>query len=167
MADPITLSALALTAAAGATTAYGTIVAGNRADEAAQFKARQLEQASAESRAVGQAGATERRREAKLTLSSLQARASASAGDASDAGIIHLAEDIANRGEFRAFSEMYTGENRARGLMDMAKASEMEGDAAKEGSKYSAAGTILSTGGSMFKTYGTMKAPRAAAPSYG
>lgn len=159
MADPITLSALALTAAGGATTAFGTIVAGQRSDDAAQFKAAQLEGAAAESRAAASNQAFERRREATLTLSSLQARAAAFAGDASDPGVVKLGEDIANRGEYRALSEMYTGENRARGLIDAAKGARAEGAAAEEGAGYAAAGTLLSSAGSMFKTYGTMSNP--------
>lgn len=156
MADPITLTTMALMAAGGAVTAAGTIVSGKRADEAAQFKAAQLEQAAGESRAAASNQAFERRRAAGLTLSSLQARAAAFAGDASNPGIIKLGSDIAQRGEYQALSEMYTGENRARGLTDAAVGARMEGDAAKEASYYAAGGTILSAAGGMGKTYGTM-----------
>lgn len=165
--DPITIGALALTAAGTAVTAAGTLVGGARAEESAEFRAQQIEGAAAESRAAAQRQAFERRRAAKLTLSSLQARSAAFAGDASDPGIVRLAGDIAARGEYQALAEMYTGENRARGLTDEAMGTRMSGAAARQGSYFAAGGQVLSGLGGMFKTYGSMSSPGSRAPTYG
>jgi hypothetical protein len=165
--DPITGTALALTAAGTAVSAAGTIAggkaaadAGARAKEGYDFKALQEEQAAQESRAVGQRAALEKRREARFLTSKLQARAAASGGAADDPGVIDLAGDIAERGEYDALMEMFKGENRARGLEDSATGSRMTGEAAyaegqakRDAAELSAMGTIISGAGSMFRQY--------------
>lgn len=139
--------------------AAGQLMAGAAAKESADYRAEQLDMAATESRAASQRQAFERRRAAKLTLSSLQARAAAEGGDASNPGIIKLGGDIASRGEYQALSELYLGENRARGLTDEATASRISGSAARTGSYFSAAGTLASGFGSMLGTYGKLAAP--------
>lgn len=154
--------ALPLMLAGTAVSSIGTLVGGEMAAKAAEtssaFKAAQLDQAAAESRAAGQAQAFERRRQARLALSTLQARA-AQGGDTTSPGILDLTGDIAQRGEYQALAEMYAGENRARGLMDTATATRMEGeataDAARTGSYFKAGGTLLSGAGGMYSTYAT------------
>lgn len=161
--DPLTATALVLTAAGTAVTAAGTIAGGKRAQEAAEFRAQQMDAAAPESVAVAQRQAFERRRAAKLTLSSLQARAAAQGGGG-DPDIVKISGDIAQRGEYQALSEMWTGEARAAGLRTEAGGARATGKAAVEGSYYSAAGTILSGLGGMAKTYGQMTAPPAPGP---
>ena len=189
MADPITLGALALTAAGTAVSAVGTIAGGNAlaaagqagaaaAKQAAQanagaleYRAQQEEMAANEARSAGQRGAIERRQAGKLLLSSLQARSAASGGSADDPSTLNLASKIAQRTEYQALTEMFTGESRARGLEDQAKGSRYsaetgliegnmranaalrEGEARKSASYLSAAGTIIGGAGSMFGTF--------------
>lgn len=154
MADPITMTAMALMAAGSVVKGAGTIYAGTKAEESAEFKARQLEQAADESRAAAQRQAFDRRKQAEDTLSRIRARAAAFSGDATNPSIVKLESDVAGRGEYYFLSEMYSGENRARGLEDAAMGARAEGRAAKTGSYFSAAGTILSGAGSMAATYG-------------
>lgn len=145
--------ALAATVIGGAVSAAGTLAAGKSAKEAQYFKAAQEDQAAQESRAASQRQALEKRRMTGLALSKVQAGAAASGAGAADPGIIKIASDIAGRGEYQALTDMYTGENRARGLEDMAMGDRMTGDAARTGSYYKAAGTLLSTGGSFYDRY--------------
>lgn len=175
MADPITLGALALTAAGTAVTAAGTIAGGNaaadagsRAQQALEFRAKQEDQAAQESRAISQRGALEKRREGTLLTSKLQARAAAGGGGADDPGVLNLAGDIAQRSEYDALFEMFKGENRARGLEDTAVGSRMSGDAAlaegrakQSAAKLSAIGTIIGGAGSMYRSYNKLPEARA------
>lgn len=172
--DPITMTVA--TVAGGAIQAAGTIMGGNAAaaagkaqQDAQYFKAAQEEQAAQESRAASQRLALDKAREGRLLQSKLQANAAASGGGAADPTILNLAGGIAARSEYESLLEMYKGENRARGLEDSAIGSRMTGDAAKaEGdakrtaSYFSAAGTLIGSAGSAYKTYkGTPS------PSYG
>ena len=164
--DPITISALALTGAGTAASAMGTLMggsaaaaAGAAAQQAAEFTARQQKMGAREARSVGQLAMFEKRKETDLLQSKLQARAAASGGGATDPGVVNLTGDIAQRGEYQALTEMYKGESKARGLVDAAMASQMqgaaalaEGEAKKRAATMSAVGTILGGAGSMFKT---------------
>ena len=169
--DPLTLTAL--TVAGGALSAGGTLIggaasaaAGESAQKANYFKATQEEMAAQESRAASQRASLDKQRETGLLQSKLQARAAASGGGASDPGVLDLAGDIAGRGEYESLLEMYKGENRARGLEDAAMGSRMTGDAAlaegkaKQSASYlSAAGTIVGSAGSAYRTYNKIPDP--------
>lgn len=170
--DPVTLTAI--TVAGAALSAGGTLVggaasaaAGKSAQQAGYFRATQEEQAAQESRAAAQRAALEKKRETGLIQSKLQARAAASGGGADDPGVLDLAGDIAGRGEYEALTEMYRGENRARGLEDAAIGSRMSGDAAlaegkakQTASYFSAAGTLVGGAGSAYRTYNKLPEPR-------
>jgi hypothetical protein len=172
--DPVTMTVA--TVAGGAIQAAGTLMGGQaaadagRAQQGAQyFKAAQEEQAAQESRASQQRVALDKAREGRLLQSRLQANAAASGGGAADPTILDLSGGIAGRSEYESLLEMYKGENRARGLEDSAVGSRMSGDAAKaegdakkKASYFSAAGTLIGSAGSAYKTYkGTPS------PSYG
>jgi hypothetical protein len=171
--EPISMTTLAVASAAttmagSAVSAMGTIAGGNaaadagaRGQQAAYFTAAQQEQGAQESRAVAQRQALDNRHKADLVLSSLRARGAAGGTMVSDGDILDTAGEIAARGEFEALSDMYQGENRARGLMDQAVASRMTGDAAlaegiakKKASKLSAIGTIIGGAGSAMSSFG-------------
>ncbi len=167
MADPITLGFMALTAIGTGVSAMGTIAsgkaaeqAGRQAQQAREFEALQQEQAAQESRAAAQRQAIDKRREGQLLLSRLQARAAASGGGADDPTVLDLGGGIAERGEYEALTEMYRGENRARGLEDSAVGSRMtgealraEGEAKKRASRLSAFGTLIGGATSMYGQY--------------
>lgn len=154
MADPVSLGVMLSVAGTGLSAA-STIAGGKAAESDAKFRAAQLRQQGLESRAAGQRKAFEQRREGNLLMSRLQARAAASGGGADDPTVIKLGEDIAARSEYGALSEMFTGENRARGYEDSAAAALVSGKAAKQGSYLKAGGTILSGAGSMFSKFNT------------
>jgi hypothetical protein len=163
--DPVTMTVA--TVAAGAMSAAGTIMGGNASAAAGQsqrsaqyFKAAQEDQAAQESRAASQRTGLEKNRQATLLQSTLQANAAASGGGAADPTVIGLGQDIAGRGEYQSLMDMYTGENRARGIEDQAIGSRLTGDAqqaegeAKRTASYlSAAGTLVGSAGSAYRTY--------------
>jgi hypothetical protein len=170
--DPMTMTAL--TVAGGALSAGGTLIGGQAASQAGDsargaqyFKATQEDMAAQESRAASQREALDKGRQTTLVLSKLQAGAAGSGGGASDPGVLNLAGDIAGRGEYESLLDMFKGENRARGLQDEAIGSRLTGDAAKaEGdakrsaSYLSAAGTLIGSGGSAYRTYNKIPDPR-------
>lgn len=170
--DPMTMTALAV--GGGALSAGGTIMGGNAAAQAGQsqqqaqyFKATQEDMAAQESRASSQRTALDKGRDTTLLLSKLQANAASSGGGASDPGVLNIAGDIAGRGEYESLLDMYKGENRARGLEDEATGSRMTGDAAlaegkaKQSASYlSAAGTLIGSAGSAYRSYNKIPDPR-------
>ncbi len=161
--DPIT----ALTLVGAGVGAAGTIMGGNAAaaagksqQDAANFQAAQQEQAAAESRAAAQRVALDKGRETRLLESKLITTAAASGASPDGTNVQNLAGNIAARGEYESLLEMYKGENKARGLMDAAAGTRMsgaaaaaEGEAKQNASYLSAAGTIIGSGGSAYRTY--------------
>ena len=166
MADLATLALIgsALGAAVGA---VGTIVSGQQANQAAKLEAQQRERQAMEARAVGQKKMFERRKEGDLAQSRLVALAAKSSGDTTDPTILNLGQDIDERTEYGALSELALGENRGRGFEDMAAAARYKGKAALTGSKFSAAGNFLSSVGTFGTQYSKLKNPNQYGYGYG
>lgn len=158
---PLAAAATVISAVAGVAgtlvSMQGAQAAASAQNQAKQFEAAQREQQAQESRAASQRQALEHQRQGQLAQSQLQARAAASGAGASDETVIGLGEDIAGRSEYQRLMDMYTGENRARGYDDAAKASRMEGDAALTAGRYRSTGTLLSGVGSLAETAGKIK----------
>jgi hypothetical protein len=140
--------------------AAGIKAQGRAAQQAAEYKAKQLEQQAQQTRAAAQRQALERTREGDLARSTLVARAAASGGGAADETVLGLGEQIAGRSEYERLMEMFKGEDAAIGMEDAAKASRAGGEAAVEGARYaargarlSAIGTIADGASSMFSKY--------------
>jgi hypothetical protein len=175
MADPVTMLGAGTAISAGSTLLGGFFGASAAEDQArlqqagAEFEAKQLEQAAGESRAASQRQMFERQRLTKLALSNLRARAGAGGDAATSGDVLRLTEDIAGRGEYQALSELYTGENRARGLELNAAAKRYEGKAKVYGADRAGfatrAGSVLSSGGTLLTGLGSSKV--AAAKLYG
>lgn len=194
MADPFSWAALA-SAAAGGVSAAGTIAGGNAAASQyyrqanqnrigaayglmeAQNEATQLRMAADESRAASQRKAQETNWQTGQVLSKLQAGAAAGGGSARDATIGQLGAQIKQTGDFQSLMEMYSGENRARGLEDSANTAMYRGQmknyglltdadtaamAARTGqtnAMLGAAGTILGAGASIGMNYAQLNRP--------
>jgi hypothetical protein len=155
--------------AGSAVSAMGTIAGGEAAAAAGQaqagmyeFKALQEEQAAAEARAAAQREAMEERREGRFAQSTLQARSAADGGMSTDTTPMMLGAELAARSEYGALMETYKGENKARGLEDQATLDRMqaqaaiaEGEAKKQASMFSAAGTLIGGFGSAFSKAGS------------
>src|SRR5262245_26917803 len=93
---------------------------GRLAQAEKRFEAAQAEMQAGEARGAAQRGVADRRRDVRLNLSALQARAAASGGGAADDTVRRLGARIAERGEYEALGEMFTGESRARGFENVA-----------------------------------------------
>lgn len=137
--------------------AKGAAQAGEEQRKAREYEAKQREMQAQESRAAAQRQAFERDRSEKLAQSTLQARAAASGAGATDETVIGLGEDIAGRSEYQKLMEMYTGENRARGLDDAAMGLRMTGAAEAKAGRTRATGTLLSGIGSFGESLGKIK----------
>ena len=165
--------AMGLQFAGTAVSAMGTIAGGRAAEQAGivqqqamEFRAKQEEIAANQARAEAQRVAIDKRREGTLLTSKLVARAAASGGAVDDPGTLDLAGDIGARSEYAALLESFKGENRARGLEDSAVADRYsgmaalaEGQAKRQASTYSAFGTIIQGGGSIFRTANRLPSP--------
>lgn len=116
----------------------------------AAFLAGQQLEAAGRSRVAGQRKASEERRQARLVDSALQARAG---GGGADPTIAKLSADIAGEGEYRALTALYEGESGALGLEDQASAGVRSASARGRAIDYQSAGTIISTGSTMYSRY--------------
>lgn len=162
MAGLTTLGLIASLVGTGVSAA-GTIAAGNQAEAAAEFEAKQLDAAAAEEKAAAGREAAQKRKETEFVLSRQQAVASSSNLGALDETVLDLAGDVAQEGAVQAGMIQYGGDQRASGRRAQAQAARISGKAAKTGSYLSAAGTIMGGIGSFAEGYSTRKS---SSPSY-
>lgn len=151
-----TASSMKQTRLAGALAQQGAAFEGQAAVDSANYRATQLRQQAQEARAGQQRVALETRRKGGLVQSTLRARAAASGAGATDQTVLGLGEQIAGRTEYESLLEMYKGENAARGMEDAATAAIYQGDVAKRGSEYKAAGYGYQTAGTLAQSAGSM-----------
>lgn len=147
--------------------AVGTIAAGAAASRqanaqaAAQEHAAQVaDQKAMQERAVAQHQSFEKRREARFAQSTLLARSAASGASASDPTVISLGENIAERSEYMALTDMYRGEQAGRDQESQAELNRWsagilrdEADMAMTGGFLRAGSTVLSGASSAFGQY--------------
>jgi hypothetical protein len=175
--DPVTLTvgSLAATAVGGALSASSTLAGGSYArqagqmqQQAADYQASQLDSNATQAIASSQRQMLDTQMKTRLAISSATARAAGS-GVAADTGS-PLADvgQLQKRGSYQALMDMWSGQSTATGLQNQAKGvrytgqmEEISGEEQKEASKLAAMGTLASTAGSMFKTYGAFKYPTA------
>lgn len=123
----------------------------------AAFNAEQLRERAVVSRATGQRVASDERRQSRLLESALQAR---TGGGGLDPTVVKLQSDIEGEGEYRALSALYEGETGALGMEASADSGLRSQKAGSSAADYAMAGTVLSTGASMYGRYsGNLKKP--------
>jgi hypothetical protein len=156
-----------MTAVGGVTSAMASRDAGKTArlegrlrQEMEQFRARLFTQQAGLAIASSQRTAHEERRRAKLVESRALAVAAASGTDASSSGVMNLIANIAGEGAYRSAVALYEGEERAKQLRIEGVMASWSGDTAafagrsrQAAHKLEAAGTIMSTMGSMYTKY--------------
>lgn len=154
--DPVTI-ALVVGIASTVVQASSTLAAGKAEQQAANARAQGLEhqaaqarQVAGQERATSQRAAIEQRRRGRLLSSRALAVAAASGAGAGDPTVENILGGIGAEGEFRALSELFIGEERARGLETQADLrifeSEQErraGKAARSASRLAAGAQIL------------------------
>lgn len=174
--DPMTMGAMAVTAAGSALSAAGTLASGNAAaqaggmqQQAAYYQAAQTDANAAQAFASGQRTMLETQRKTNLTMSAARARGAASGVDVSTGSPASNIGAIAQRGSYQALMDMFNGESTATGLRNQAvgerwsgDAAEWEGETKQSASKLAAAGTIASGMGKMSSMGGGFQFPSTA-----
>jgi hypothetical protein len=117
--------------------------AGKHQEEAAGFRAKQLDQQAGQERAVAQHQAIEARRRSGLAQSRAQALAASSGAGAVDPTVLNLVSGIAGEGELSAGNALYSGEERALGQETSASANRYEGGQARRAGEVRAETTIM------------------------
>ncbi|WP_298704678.1 hypothetical protein [uncultured Variovorax sp.] len=155
--------AAALTGVGAGISALGTLGSASAARQAGQaqqaqfnFKAAQEEQQATQAIAASQRQMFDTNRKTALTQSTLQARAAADGGSATDATPLNLSQDIAGRGEYLALGDLFAGQDRAAGLRQQAYADRYSGAAARAGANAQANATILGGVGSLASRFATL-----------
>lgn len=148
--------------------AFGKASAGNAAarsgaqqQQAAQYEAEQARINAGQSIAASQRTAQEQRRQGAILQSRAIALAAAGGGSTTDPGIINLLASNAGEIAYRSAVALYEGEDKARSLMEMAKAKEYSGAQAAQAGKdqqsalrIGAFGDLLKGGASLYEKFG-------------
>lgn len=136
--------------------AYGSIVQGNAAADAANSEARQLQYRAGQTRASTQRSAIDARRQSRYAISRGRAVAAKSGAGVTDPTVINTLADVSAEGEYAALTRMYEGEDAAIGMEATARARKREGRAARTVGYLRAASSVLTGGGdnSMLAKYG-------------
>lgn len=176
MADPISLMLIG-----GGLTAASTIAGGSAAAAAGQMQqqAANVEADQMKSNAAGELGAAQRQMldtqmRTRLTQGTLQAKAAGSGFNAGTGSMVNDAGEIGARGQYQALMDVFNGQNQMTGTLNKAAdvryggdVAAIEGEEKQDASYLSAAGTIASSAGSMYKTYGGIAYPSAGKSSFG
>lgn len=122
--------------------------------QSSKVEAQQMQVNAGQERAAAQRSAMEQRRQARLVQSRQQAVAAASGAGATDPTVVDLMTDTNAEGEYRALSELYTGEQRARGLETDAANTRYAGKVRAQQYRSRILPTILDTGATLLSRYG-------------
>ncbi len=167
--DPATIG-IVLTVASTGLQAVSTLQAGKAEQQAGrdrqaalEHQAAQARQNAGQERAAAQRGAIEQRRQGRFLSSRALARSAASGAGAGDPTVENILGDIGAEGEFRALTELFVGEERARSLEHQADIKVFEGDQerragdiARGASRFGALTTVLSGGAKAAGIYAKM-----------
>lgn len=134
---------------------------GMEARDAARFRADQLDMKGQEERAAAAAKANLVRRQKELAQSTLQARAAASGGSATDPTILALGAGIEKEGELQALTEFYTGDATARGYELSAVGERLTGNAEMIGAKGRYEGALATGKGMIAQAEGNYEKAKA------
>ena len=135
-----------------------TVRGGRAAAAEAEIEAKQLDASGREELAAGQREGFELDRETALLQSKQQSLAAASGGGAADPTVLDAMDDVQREGKYRRNLAIYGATQRSRGLHAQAGATRRTGQAALQGSKFAAAGTILGGLGRAASNAGTFAA---------
>jgi len=124
---------------------------GEAQQRALEYQAQQLTTNAGQAQAVSQRAAMEEIRKSMLIQSRAMAVAAASGGGAVDPTVMALVSSISKEGQLASETQLYGGEERARGMREQAKATRYEGTqraeagrTAEKASRTAAIGTIIS-----------------------
>lgn len=152
--------------------AVGTIAGGISANNRAEYEAKVMEQQADEAKAASQREAMNRYREGKIIASDQRAAIAGSGGSLGDAGVIDLMRDTQGQVALAAETDIFKGEQQARGYNDAATMSRFNGKQAMAASFLNAGAGLFSNVSGMYSRFGrpqaaTTAASGATAPLYG
>jgi hypothetical protein len=134
----------ALALAGTIASAAGAVAGGISASNDAKAQADLAEMQANEARAVSQREADRKSREAKLIMSSQQAKAAASGGGARDPTVLQLMGDVGAEASYQERAALYEGETRGRGLEAQAAIDRMRARQAMLGGFIGAGSSVIS-----------------------
>lgn len=137
-----------------AVSTLGTIQAGREAKAEADYAAKQQEMQADEATASSQRDAAEKYRKGRIMLGDQRAALAASGGDLTDPSVIDIMGDTEAEVDLAARTDIYRGEQQARGYNDAAINSRISGKNAQKASYISAAGNLFSGMSSMYSRFG-------------
>lgn len=142
--------------------AKGDLTSGRAAKASANYQARQLEANAGQEIAASTVAAQEEQRKSDLIASRAIAVAAASGGGALDPTVVKILQGIRGEGALASATQLYNGQESARGMRDQARGSRYEGKLYKEASNARALSTILSGGKALANTWGSDAPPKGA-----
>ena len=146
-------------------TAKGELDQGKSANALAKYQAQQLEQNAGQEKAVAQHAAEEEQRKSELLASRAIAVAAASGAGALDPTVVKILQGIDAEGQLASMTQLYNGDERARGLTDQARATRYDGRSAKRAGRTRALTTLLTGAQSMATTWGSDTSPKKTKPA--
>lgn len=134
--------------------AIGTIGAGVEAKNQAEYQREVAEQQEDEARAASQRQAAERRREGRLAMSRQRAVIAASGGSTAEDSVLDIMGDTAAAADQNAKTEIYKGEQQARGYKDAANVAAYQAKIAMPSAFIGAAGDLFAGVSNMYSRFG-------------
>jgi len=132
----------------------GTIQAGREAEARFQYESKVAQQQADEAQAAAQRDAAARRREGQFLLSRQRAAIAGSGGSLEDASVIKLMGDTAGEVDLAAQTDMYRGEQQAKGYNDAARVAEINAKNAMNAAYLSAGANMFSGVSNMYARFG-------------
>ncbi|MQY48189.1 hypothetical protein GAO09_19320 [Rhizobiales bacterium RZME27] len=150
----------------------GTIQAGREAKAQADYQAKVQEMQADEAQAASQRDAAATYRQGRLIASQQRAAVAGAGGDLTDPSVIDIMADTDFETDLAARTDIYRGEQQARGLNDAAVNSRISGKNAQKAAFISAAGNLFSGVSNMYSRFGAQAKTTATAsgstrPLYG
>lgn len=150
----------------------GTIQQGREAKAQAEYQATVQEMQADEAQAASQRDAAETYRKGQIMLGDQRAAIAASGGSLTDPSVIDIMGDTAAEIDLAARTDIYKGEQQARGYNDAAVNSRISGQNALKASYIGAAGGLFSGISNMYSRFGqqartTKTASGSTRPLYG
>ncbi|MDW9547733.1 hypothetical protein [Sinorhizobium meliloti] len=125
-------------------------------EQEARFKHEQKvqEQQADEAQAASQRDAAERYREGRFMLSQQRAAIAGSGGSVSDPSVIDLMDDTQERTALAAQTDIYKGEQQARGYNDAAKVAGINASNSMSAARLRAGASLFAGASDMFSRFG-------------
>lgn len=143
----------------------GTLQAGREDKARYQYEQKVQQQQADEAQAASQRDAAARYREGEFLLSQQRAGIAGGGGSLADASVMDLMGDTAAEADLAARTEIYKGEQQARGYNDAAKIAGINANNAMSRARYQAAGGLFAGVSNMYSRFGQQA--RATAPASG